>query len=73
MKQITDKIAVPAFYTIADIRRILGVGRNTAYRLAAQRGFPAIYVGNRIIIPADLFDKCVTEQAEKRKGGTNGA
>ncbi|MCL2492880.1 MAG: helix-turn-helix domain-containing protein [Clostridiales bacterium] len=57
------------FYTVADIQRVLGVGRNSAYRLVTQKGFPAIYVGNRIVIPADLFQEWVNEQAGKRKGG----
>jgi hypothetical protein len=37
-----------------------------------KKGFPSIYVGNRIVIPADLFHKWVSEQASRRGGGANG-
>jgi hypothetical protein len=60
----------PAFYSVEDIGRLLGIGRNSAYKLASRKDFPAIYVGNRIIVPADLFQKWVIQQASHRKGGS---
>jgi len=63
----------PSFYSVEDIQRILGVGRNSAYKLVAEKDFPAIYVGNRIVIPADMFQTWVANRAIQRRGGmTNG-
>ena len=58
----------PSFYSVEDIQHLLGIGRNSAYRLVRGKGFPSFFVGNRIIIPTDLFQNWVTQQAEKRKG-----
>ena len=62
----------PAFYTVEDIQGLLGIGRNSAYKLVAENDFPAIYVGNRIIIPADLFQIWIGKQAARKGGGING-
>ena len=59
----------PAFYSVEGIQQILGIGRNSAYKLVAEKDFPAIYVGTRIIIPADLFNKWVDKRASQAKGG----
>lgn len=55
----------PTAYRVEDIQRILGIGRNSAYNLIGQQGFPAIRVGARIVIPTDLFHAWVREQAGK--------
>jgi hypothetical protein len=68
MSHIEKCTATPTFYTVSDIRNILGVGRNTAYRLVSQNDFPTIYVGNRIVIPADLFLYWFSKQTSYRKG-----
>jgi len=68
--QITaESNSYPAFYSVDDLQRLLGIGRNTAYKLVAEKDFPAIYVGNRIVIPADLFQAWIGRQAAHRKGG----
>ena len=51
------------FYTVSDIRRILRIGRNSAYKLVSCEDFPTIHVGNRIIIPADHFHSWINKQA----------
>ncbi|NLW79567.1 MAG: helix-turn-helix domain-containing protein [Ruminococcaceae bacterium] len=53
----------PVSYRVEDIQRLLGIGRNSAYNLIRQEGFPAIRVGARIVIPTDLFHAWVSEQA----------
>jgi predicted DNA-binding transcriptional regulator AlpA len=63
----------PAFYSVGGIQRILGIGRNSAYKLVAEKDFPAIYVGNRIVIPADLFNQWIDKRAiQAKEGGVNG-
>ena len=69
MQPIIETNTIPTFYTVEDIQRLLGIGRNNAYKLVNDKNFPAIYVGNRIIIPTDLFQKWVNQQAAQRKGG----
>ncbi len=53
------------FYTVDDLQRLMGIGRNSAYKLVRSKGFPTILVGNRIIIPADLFQKWIEKAAQK--------
>ena len=67
MQQKTETVS-PSFYTVEDIQQLLGIGRNSAYKLVNRKEFPTIYVGNRIIIPSDLFQSWVSQQATKRKG-----
>jgi excisionase family DNA binding protein len=68
-----DINAQPAFYSVDDIQRLLGIGRNTAYKLVGKKGFPTVHIGNRIIVPADLFNEWITKQvAGKNGGGING-
>ena len=69
MQTTAENNTYPAFYSVEDIQRLLGIGRNSAYKLVADKDFPAIYVGNRIIIPADLFQEWISKQAAHRKGG----
>ena len=69
MQTAIENNSFPAFYSVEDIRRILGIGRNSAYKLVSETDFPSIYVGNRVVIPADLFQAWVSKQAAKRKGG----
>lgn len=63
--QNTVTIEPPASYRVEDVQQILGIGRNSAYSLIKQKGFPAIRVGSRIVIPSDLFHAWVQQQAVK--------
>lgn len=56
MQNSNDVTIQKTFYTVGDMQRILGIGRNSAYKLASSKGFPTVYVGNRIVIPVDLFE-----------------
>jgi hypothetical protein len=60
------------FYNVTDLQRLLRIGRNSAYKLTASKNFPSIYVGNRIIIPADRFGKWIDEQISSKDGEANG-
>lgn len=58
--------------SVAQMQRALGIGKNHAYALVKQEGFPAIHIGKRIIIPIDALrewlqtsvGKQVTEEQE---------
>lgn len=47
-----DKLAV----TVREMGQMLGIGKCKAYELAARADFPAIRVGNRIVIPVKALE-----------------
>ena len=47
------------FYTMTDIKDILHLGQNNAYKLIHTKGFPSITIGKKILIPKDEFEKWV--------------
>ena len=67
MQPVDINTTTPAFYSVIDVQKILGIGRNTAYKLVSSKGFPSLYVGNRIIIPADRFQKWVDTKSTQNK------
>ena len=69
MKQYPEINTMPSFFSVTDIQKILGIGRNSAYELVRRSDFPSILVGNRIVVPADHFQSWVDGQATKHKGG----
>lgn len=52
-------------YTIDDLQRILGIGRSKAYQLASSRGFPAIKLNKKILIPKRQFSQWVNKHCGK--------
>ena len=42
--------------------QVLGVSISSAYELMHEKGFPALRVGNRIIVPKEKFCQWVEEQ-----------
>jgi len=60
------------FLQVGDIQKLMGISRANAYALVKQKGFPHIHVGNRIVIPTDLFNNWIIKNA-LRGGGSNGS
>lgn len=52
-------------YTVCEIAVILGIGKNAAYDLMHQEGFPSVRVGRRVIVPKEAFARWLDEQAQK--------
>lgn len=44
-------------YTVDEMRRILGIGRNQAYELVNSGKFPVKHIGKKIVVPAEPFKK----------------
>ena len=44
---------------------LLGVSQSTAYELMHEKGFPAMRVGNRLIVPKAEFQTWVQNQINK--------
>lgn len=48
--------------TVREVQQALGIGRNAAYCLANRADFPAIRLGNKLIIPRDAFMRWLEAQ-----------
>ena len=49
--------------TVPEMAQMLGIGRIKAYELANIKGFPAIRLGKRIVVPVDQLKKWLAERA----------
>ncbi len=58
---------LPLFLSANLVAQTLGVGRATAYELMNEKDFPAIRIGNRIVVPKENFRQWVEQQT----GGAN--
>jgi len=52
-----------SFLQVSDIQKMMGISRASAYALVKRKGFPHIQVGNRIVIPFDLFSDWIIKTA----------
>ncbi len=56
---------LPLTLKVEQVAEILQVGRNTAYSLTRQKGFPAVRVGEkRVVIPRDRFLQWLNDNAD---------
>lgn len=53
-------------YNVSEAARVLGISRPKMYDLCHSRGFPAIFLGRRIVIPAEKFHTWMDEAAEAK-------
>jgi excisionase family DNA binding protein len=44
-------------YTIDEVAKLLGVGRNQAYESARRGDFPTLRIGKRLLAPKAAIDK----------------
>ena len=44
---------LPLMLSVPDLTDVLGISRASAYELVKSKGFPALNIGNRIMIPKD--------------------
>ena len=44
-------------YTVQEIMKILGIGKNAAYQLVEQNKFKSVRIGSSIRISKESFDK----------------
>lgn len=49
--------------SVAELASCLGIGKNRAYQLTKQNGFPRILVGKKIIIPIKSLEQWLETQA----------
>ena len=55
MKEATYKSydELPLMLSVPDLTDVLGISRAGAYELVKSKGFPALHIGNRIVIPKE--------------------
>ena len=54
---------LPLMLSVPELTDVLGISRASAYELVKIKGFPALHIGNRIVIPKDeliAWIKCNT-------------
>ena len=50
-------------YSIDEVAKLLGIGRNSAYEAARRGDFPTIKVGSRIVVPKAALDRMLAGEA----------
>jgi excisionase family DNA binding protein len=50
-------------HTVPEVAKILRIGRNQAYEMAAQGKIPAIRLGKRLIVPDVALRKMLSDTA----------
>lgn len=56
---------LPLILSVPEMVAALGISRAGAYELARSEGFPALRIGNRIVIPKDKLQEWEDKQTEK--------
>lgn len=56
---------LPLFLNAPMVARILGVSSSTAYELMHEKDFPALRIGNRLVVPKKAFQIWVQERLGK--------
>ena len=46
---------LPLFLNADTVAKVLGIAVSTAYELMHERDFPALKIGNRLVVPKDRF------------------
>lgn len=58
----TNYDQLPLFLNANTVAQVLGVSISSAYELMHEKDFPALRVGNRIIVPKEKICQWVEEQ-----------
>ena len=53
---------LPLFLNANAVAQVLGVSISSAYELMHETGFPALRIGNRIVVPKEKFRRWVDAQ-----------
>ena len=60
--KFTNYDELPLFLSAKLVAQTLGIGQASAYELMREKGFPAIRIGSRIVVPKDKFRQWVEQQ-----------
>ena len=56
---------LPLFLNAKMVAQLLGVSPSSAYELMHEKGFPALRIGNRMVVPKAEFQSWVKERTGK--------
>ena len=56
---------LPLFLQADLISNVLGISISSAYELMHEKGFPALRIGSRIVVPREKFIQWVDENTSK--------
>ena len=57
---------LPLFLNAEMVAKVLGIAPSSSYELMHEKDFPALRIGNRIVVPKEAFIRWV----EQHTGGT---
>jgi excisionase family DNA binding protein len=60
---------LPLFLNAATVAKVLGIAPSSSYELMHEKDFPALRIGNRIVVPKEAFIRWV----EQHTGGAGGS
>ena len=58
---------LPLMLSVPEMAAALGISRAGAYELARSEGFPALRIGNRIVIPKDELREWIKRDMGKQE------
>ena len=56
---------LPLMLSVPDLTDALGISRAGAYELVKSAGFPALHIGNRILVPKEELVAWITENINR--------
>ena len=57
---------LPLFLNVATVAKVLGIAPSSSYELIHEKDFPALRIGNLVVVPKEAFIQWV----EQHTGGT---
>lgn len=60
--QYTSYDQLPQMLSVPEVAVVLGISRAGAYELARSDDFPALRIGNRIVVPKEKFIRWIDSQ-----------
>ena len=68
MKESNNKSydELPLFLNAVTVAKVLGIAPSSSYELIHEKDFPALRIGNRVVVPKEAFIQWV----EQHTGGT---
>ncbi len=52
---------LPLFLNAENVAKVLGISSSSSYELMHQQNFPALRIGNRIVVPKERFIQWVEQ------------
>jgi len=63
-KKLEEEPGERVTYTVPEAARKLGIGKNSAYKAAANGELPTVRIGDRILVPRTALDALLAKAGE---------